>query len=190
MQILRILKAYGWASFLVMASGLEADEKRLSATTPKPTVAEAAVFLDEAETKLLELGVEAGQASWVQSTYITDDTDILAATAGDRLLAATVDFAKRDTRFDKLTLPTDLARKMKLLKLAFTLTAPADPQERQELTRIAVSLENTYGKKKYCPGGNQPCQTLQDLTPLMANSRNPAKLLKAWRGWHAIAPPM
>jgi peptidyl-dipeptidase A len=79
---------------------------------------------------------------------------------------------------------------MKLLKLALTLPAPSNIEERQELTRIAVSLEGAYGKGKYCPDGGGPCQTLQDLTPLMADSRDPAKLLDAWQGWHAISPPI
>ncbi len=82
-----------------------------------PTVAEARAFLDEAEQKLLALSVDAGRAGWVQSTYITDDTEILAAQSNERQIAATVAYAKEATRFDKLKLPAETARKLKLLKL-------------------------------------------------------------------------
>src|SRR5437867_3851658 len=154
-----------------------------------PTVAEAKAFLDDAEAKLLALATDAGRAGWVQSTYITDDTEILAAQANERQIAATVAYAKKATRFDKLKLPEDLARKMRLLKLSLTLATPSDPKESEELTRITASMEGAYGKGKYCPPGKK-CLDLEDITKIMANSRESAELLDVWRGWHAIAPPL
>ncbi len=154
------------------------------------TVAGAKAFLDEAESRLLALGTEAGRASWVQSTYITDDTEILAAAANERQIAATVAYAKQATRFDKVKLPEELARKMKLLKLSLTLVTPSDPKEGEELTRITAAMEGAYGKGKYCPPGKDKCLDLEDITKIMANSRDAAELLDVWRGWHAIAPPM
>src|SRR5688572_33088498 len=85
-----------------------------------PTVAEAKAFVEEAEARLLELFEEAGRAGWVQATYITDDTEILAAKANERAIAAGVEYAKKATRFDKLKLPEDVARKLKLLKVGLT----------------------------------------------------------------------
>jgi peptidyl-dipeptidase A len=165
----------------------------LSAAGP-PTVREAQKFIEDAEARLLALSVEGQRADWVKSTYITDDTEALAAKADERAINATVDLAKKSTRFDALKLPDDVARKMKLLKLSLTLATPADPKESEELTRIAASMEGTYGKGKYCPpgasAGKNECLDLEDLTRLMANDRNPAKLLDAWRGWHAIARPI
>ncbi len=155
-----------------------------------PTLAEAKAFIEEAEARLMALSVDASRASWVQSTHITEDTEILAAQANERAIAAGVDFAKRATRFDGLKLPSDLARKMKLLKLSLTLAAPSNPKESEELTRIVASLEATYGKGKYCPDGQEKCLTLEDLTRLLANNRDPKQLLDGWVGWHRIAPPM
>ena len=55
-------------------------------------------------------------------------------------------------------------------------------------------MEGAYGKGKYCPpgkgAGKNECLDLEDLTRVMAASRNPAELLDVWRGWHAIARPM
>ncbi|HKF44365.1 MAG TPA: M2 family metallopeptidase [Thermoanaerobaculia bacterium] len=155
-----------------------------------PTVAEAKAFLDEVESKLFSLATDAGRSGWVQSTFITDDTEILAAQANERLISATVAYAKKATRFDGVKLPEDLARKMKLLKLSLTLATPSDAKESEELTRITASMEGAYGKGKYCPPGKDKCLDLEDITKIMANSRDNAELLDVWRGWHAIAPPM
>src|SRR6266852_7578706 len=137
------MRSLAWLVFLCFTA---------SAADKKPTVADAKAFLDEAEAKLLVLSVESGRADWVKDNFITDDTELLAAKADERVIAATVDLAKQSTRFDSLTLPADLARKMKLLRLSVTAATPADPKESEELTRIMASMEGTYGKGKYCPG--------------------------------------
>jgi peptidyl-dipeptidase A len=165
-------------------------KKASPAAAKAPTAAEAKAFLDAAEARLLALATEAGRAGWVQSTYITDDTETLAAQANERLIAATVAYAKQAARFDKVKLSEELARKMKLLKLSLTLAAPSDPKESEELTRITAAMEGAYGKGKYCPPGKNKCLDLEDITKIMANSRDAAELLDVWRGWHAIAPPL
>jgi peptidyl-dipeptidase A len=155
-----------------------------------PTVQEAKTFMEETETRLFALSVEAERAAWVQATYITEDTEVLAAQANERLIAATMALAKKATQFDKLPLPPEVARKMKLLKLSLTLAAPSNPKESADLTRIVASMEGAYGKGKYCPEGKEKCLTLEDLTRLLANNFNPAEVLDAWVGWHKISPPM
>ena len=154
-----------------------------------PTAAEAKAFVDAAEAKLLELAVEASHAGWVQSTYITDDTEILAAKANERAINAGVEYAKQAVRFDKIKLPDDVARKLLLLKNGLTLAAPSNPKESEEVTRIAAAMEGEYGKGKYCPEKDK-CLDLEDLSKIMAESRDPAQLLDAWRGWHSIAVPI
>jgi peptidyl-dipeptidase A len=155
-----------------------------------PTLADAEAFIKEAESRLLALSVDAQRAAWVQATYITQDTEILAAQANERSIAAGVEFAKQATRFDSLKLPPELGRKLKLLKLSLTLATPSNPKESEELTRIVASMEGTYGKGKYCQEGSDNCLTLEDLTRLFANDRDPRKLLAGWIGWHRVGPPM
>ena len=163
----------------------------LSAAPNSPSVAEAKKFLDEAEARLLDLTNEAGRAAWVQSNFITDDTEALAALANERQIGAAVELAKAATRFDKAALPPDMARKMKLLKLSLTLAAPSNDKERTEVTRIASSLEGMYGKGKYCPAGDKTkCLDLQDITKIMANSRDEKELKDVWKGWRTVSPPM
>ena len=165
----------------------------LSAAPNTPSVAEARKFLNEAEARLLELTNQAGRAAWVQSNFITDDTEALSAQANERQIGAAVELAKAATRFDKVVLPPDMVRKMKLLKLSLTLAAPSNDKERTEVTRIASSLEGMYGKGKYCPGGasdKTKCLDLQDITRIMANSRDEKELKDVWKGWRTVSPPM
>jgi peptidyl-dipeptidase A len=164
-----------------------------SVRAQKPATAdEVAKFLAEAETKLLALAILQQRAEWVKSTYITDDTEQLAAVANQRLIEATVQYAKQATRYDKLQLPADLRRKLDLLKLAITLPAPSDPKKSAELTQIVARMEGMYGKGKWNrkKGGQDEVLDITALTRLLADSRDPNELRDAWVGWHAIAPPM
>src|ERR1700682_2192082 len=80
------------------------------AADPKATLEEARKFIDDAEQKLLVLSVDSAQADWIKSTYITDDTEAIAAKLDERAIAATVRYAKEATRFDGLTLDPVTAR--------------------------------------------------------------------------------
>ena len=152
---------------------------------------EATKFMTDVEKRLMDLSIKSGRADWVKSTYITDDTEKLAADANTDLIAATTEFAEQSKRFDGVDLPADLQRKMKLLKLSLTLPAPKNEAERKELTEIAARMEGEYGKGKYCPDGDKgKCLSLPDLENIMTNSRDPEELKKAWLGWHQIAIPI
>jgi peptidyl-dipeptidase A len=161
-----------------------------SSVKQAPTVAEAETFMNNAEAKMLELSVYAARADWVKATYITDDTETLAAQADERAIAAQVEFAKQATRFDDLKLPPELARKMHLLKTSLVLPTPGDPRKSAELTEIASRMEGVYGKAKWCPPGKDKCLDIEDLGRLMAASHDPAELRDAWVGWHQISRPM
>jgi len=185
----RLLPAAAGALLFSFTAAAAEMAKRTSAGKP-PALAEAKAFVEEAEARILKLGEAANRAGWVQSTYITQDTEILAAKANEELINAGVEYAKKATRYDRLKLPPDLARKMRLLKLGLTLAAPANPKESEELTRIAASLESAYGKGKYCPEGKEKCLDIGEITKIMAESRDPNELLDVWQGWHTVSPPM
>lgn len=159
----------------------------------KPSADDARRFLDRAEEQLFRLSEEAGRASWVQATYITDDTEMLAARANQRLIDAVVQLVKESKRFEGVALPPDLARKMKLLKLSLTMATPSDPKESEEITRLATAMEAAYGKGRACKDGEtdpSKCLDINGVTRVMAESRNPAELLSVWRGWHAVGAPL
>src|SRR5260221_5461038 len=160
------------------------------------TVAEAQAFMKKAEDQLLDLGVRASRASWVQENFITDDTEAMSAQANEKLTAVATQLALDARRFDGMKLPADLARKFLLLKLSLTAPAPNNDAERKELTELASKLDGMYGKGKYCkpaassdasagagpasdkPGGPahaQPkCPALTDRSGLTAHKTEPA----------------
>ncbi len=154
-----------------------------------PTIEEATEFVAEAEQHLIELGLEAQRASWVQQNFITLDTEMLAAKAGERAVTAAVQYAKKAPRYDGLTLPADVRRKLEFLKLSLTVPAPGEPKKTAELSQITASLDADYGRGKYCPPGKE-CLNLEQLSDTIDESHDPKELLEAWNGWHSIAPPM
>ncbi len=156
----------------------------------RATPEEAKAFIDAAELKLLALNNDAQRADWIKDTYITDDTEAVAAIIDERAINATVGYAKQSTQFDGLPLDAVTARKIKLLKLSLTIATPNDPKESEELTRITAGMEGTYGKGKYCPDTPQTCKDLEALSKILAESRDAKQLQDAWTGWHAIARPM
>jgi len=158
------------------------------AVAAPPTVEDARKFIDEAEAKLLTLNIDAQRADWVKSTYITDDTEAMAAKADEHAIAVQVDLVKQAKKFSGLKLPADLERKLHLLIVSLTMPAPADPALSAEVTRIVAGMEGAYGKGKYCKSGK--CLDLDQLSRILSESRDRAELLDAWTGWHAISPRM
>ena len=147
--------------------------------------------MDRAEADFLKLGVDAQRAGWVAETFITDDTEKINAQATERLIARTTELVTESKQFDALHLPADLARKFLLLKLSLGMPAPGNAKLREELTEVAASLDGSYGKGKYCPGGTkEPCFGIDDLDEQMIKLRDPKKLAEIWAGWHQIGAPM
>ncbi len=176
------------------ARGAEAQAAQAAKPTAHataPTAAEAKKFLEDAEQRLFDLGVKASRASWVQENFITDDTEQIAAEAGEAANTAAAKYAKEAHRYDRVQLPPDLARKRLLLELATGFPAPDDPKAQKELAQVMVSLDGDYGKGKWCPDGDKkPCLDVTAVTKLMATSRDAEELKRAWIGWHAIGAPM
>jgi len=144
--------------------------------------------MDHAEAELLALANESSRATWVQETYITDDTEAIAAKANERSALRLNQLVLDSRRFQSLTLPPDLARKFTLLRLN---GSPTDPKLVAELTQTAAALDGMYGKGKYCPGNDQSkCVGIEEIGVMMAKSRDPKELLDLWQGWHTISPPM
>ena len=157
------------------------------------TRAQAEAFLKDAEAQLLKVGNEAQRASWIQSTYITEDTEALSADANEAAINVTKKLARAAVRFDKVNLPPDMRRKMYLLKNALTVATPGDAKESSELTKLLSGMEGTYGRGKYCRDNvadKGKCLDITAIEDVMAQSRDPKELLDVWKGWHTIAKPM
>ena len=153
------------------------------------TPAEAQAFIENAETRLLSLWIDAERASWVYSTFITDDTELIQAQARQKVIDETVSLSKEAQRFKGLNLPPDVARKFRLLPISLSLVAPSDPAKSKELSEIAAQMEGIYGKGKYCPPGKE-CMDIGAISDRLAISRDPKELKELWEGWHTIAKPI
>jgi peptidyl-dipeptidase A len=179
---------------LILAGGIAAQagpaEKDAGKNAP-PTAAEAQKFIEDAEQRLFDLGVKASRAAWVQENFITDDTEQISAEAGEEANTVAAKYAKEAHRYDAVSLSPELARKRLLLELATGFPAPDDPKAQKELAQILASLDGDYGKGKWCPDGDKkPCLDVTAIEKLMAESRNPEELKRAWIGWHSIGAPM
>ena len=163
-------------------------------------IAEARGFLDSAERTLADLNYRASTADWVAATYITEDTELLSADAQERLATAVQGLAAGTQRYARTALPAVERRKMDLLRLTLVAPPPEDPEKASELTRLTVGLGADYGRGRYCRRGalgtpadvtaDSSCYQINELSKVLAESRDPRVLLDAWRGWHDIAPPM
>jgi peptidyl-dipeptidase A len=159
--------------------------------TSAPTPEEAQKFIEAAEQRLFDLGVKAQRAAWVQENFITVDTEGIAADLGEQANTAATQYAKQAHRFDHVQLSSELSRKRLLLELASGFPAPDDPKAQKELAQLLSSLDGDYGKGKWCPdGAAKPCLDVTAVGKLMATSRNPDELKRAWVGWHAVGAPM
>ncbi|MFL5425514.1 MAG: M2 family metallopeptidase [Myxococcales bacterium] len=150
--------------------------------------ASAKEFVSKTNDDLQRLTTRSNTAEWIKSTYITEDTERLAADANEVLLGYNAAAVKTAARWNGGKLDPETARMLYLLRTGSSLAAPADPRRRLELTTLAARLEGLYGKGKYCKGGK--CRDLEELSDVIGKSRDPKELLDAWTGWHAIAREM
>jgi peptidyl-dipeptidase A len=156
-----------------------------------PTAAEARRFIDDADARLLALNDRQQRADWVAANFITGDTETISAEYKEASIAAATALALQARRFDGLDLPAEVARRLRLLKLSLVLPAPNNEAERAELTGIAAGLEGEYGRGAWCPKGEgDDCLDIGGVSHILADSRDPEALRRAWEGWHVIARPM
>jgi peptidyl-dipeptidase A len=157
----------------------------------EPTAEDARKFIDAAEANLFDLEIKASRGEWVAANFITDDTEQIAADADEIFNTAATRYAKEAHRYDQVQLPPELARKRRLLELATNFPAPDDPKAQKELAQVLASLNGDYGKGKWCPDGDKKtCLDVTAVEKLMATSRDPEELKRAWVGWHAVGAPM
>jgi peptidyl-dipeptidase A len=163
-----------------------------ASTSSTPTAADAKAFLDTVDSTLKRLFIEASQAGWVAQNFITEDTEALDARMTQVVADTIARYAKESVKFDKVEVPADERRQLDLLKLSLVLATPADAREAEEVSRLVSSMRGVYGKGKWCADASKPdtCLNIDDVTKVMASSRNEKELRQVWEGWHTISPPI
>jgi peptidyl-dipeptidase A len=148
----------------------------------------ARAFIAAVEKDLFDLSVIGGRAAWVNATYITDDTDALAAYFGTIGTEKGVQYAKEAAEWSRVEgLDPDTARKLNILRGALVLAAPNG--QAAELNTISTRLQSTYGKGRATLGGKEI--TGDEAEEKMGTLRNPAQLQEIWTSWHSnVGRPM
>lgn len=181
---LRVIALVSAAS-LVIGCGQNNDHGNLRDIQPTET---AKQFVARIEEEGGQLNKEVSAAYWVRSTYITPDTAILAAKAGERALTFESNMVKQAKQFRSAEMDSDTARAIELMLRGSSAPAPNDPALRAELSAILTDMEGQYGAGKYCNAAGK-CRELQELESVLAKSRDYDELLDVWSGWRQVSPP-
>lgn len=161
-----------------------------AAKAPDNETADQFVARVNAEFKAMYPELTAAQ--WISSTYINDDSQLLASKANERYLTQLKSWIDQSRKFEGKPMSPESARAILLLKLGNPLPPPNDPQDLAELTKIAAKMEGDYGAGSYCTrqGDAQHCRQLGELEDVLRTSRDYNAQLDAWAGWHSVAKPM
>ena len=144
-------------------------------------------FLNETNQTLKEQAYSTSLASWIHANFITPDTTQIASESGARFSALATKMALESKKYkgrDK-----NQKRMLELLGRGLTVPSPGDPIKNKELSKLKTELESLYGSGQYCKT-KKKCQSLEDLTKVMAKSRKHRKLLETWKGWRTVSIPM
>jgi peptidyl-dipeptidase A len=172
-----------------------ASARTVPDSAPAPAVAEqpvtasgATAFVAEAETKLATISEYQQRVAWTRATDITFDTMWLEAKVNAEVTELQVQLANEAARFNDVTVPADVRRKLNLLRLGIVLPAPSRPGAASELAEITTRLDSTYSTGKFEFKGKEI--TLDDANVLIAESRDPAETRALYEGWRTISPVM
>jgi peptidyl-dipeptidase A len=147
------------------------------------TAGDADTFVAKAEKELADISIDANRAGWINATYITDDTDAMAAEVSARQTELQVKYASEAAKYlDVQGLSSDTKRKLDLIRNGITLPAPSRPGAADELSTIATRLQSEYGKGKGTLDG-KPING-SDIEAAMGTTRDPAKLKEMWISWN------
>ncbi|KQS04488.1 peptidyl-dipeptidase [Sphingomonas sp. Leaf357] len=155
-----------------------------------PTAAAADAFVAQSEKTLYDFSIQSSQVNWVNATYITDDTDAMAARINAEGTELSVKLALEAAKYDKVAgLAPDTRRKLDLLRGGITLPAPTTPGAATELSTLVTKMSSSYGKGKGTLDG-KPING-SDIEAAMGTERDPAKLKEMWVSWHDnVGAPM
>lgn len=156
-----------------------------------PTAADADAFIASVEKDLFDYTVEASQVNWVNSTYLTEDTDAMASRINAVGTEKSVKYALEAAKYkDVAGLSADTKRKLDILRTGIVLPAPTTPGAATELNTIATDLQSQYGKGRGTFNGKDISGS--DIEAEMGNLQNtPAQFAEMWTSWHdKVGAPM
>jgi peptidyl-dipeptidase A len=179
----KLLSASLFGASLMLASPSYADGHANS--EKKAETAKEFVARIQAEGLILNKEIEA--AYWVRQTYITPDTAVLAAKAGEKSLAFESSVVEQAKQYKGTKMDVETARAIELMLRGASAPAPNDPKLQAELAKVLTEMEGKYGAGEYCNEKGE-CRELQELEKVLASSRDYNELLDVWKGWRTVSP--
>jgi peptidyl-dipeptidase A len=186
-----IISTLALALSLAAAAPAFAQAAPTAAPAAAPTAADADAFIAAAEKDLFDYTVEASQVNWVNSTYLTEDTDAMASRINAIGTEKSVKYALEAAKYkDVPGLNADTKRKLDILRTGLVLPAPTKPGAATELNQIATDLQSQYGKGRGKLNGKEISGS--DIEAEMGNLQNtPAQFAEMWTSWHDnVGAPM
>jgi peptidyl-dipeptidase A len=173
------------AAACLVATGSTAQPNAPAPAAPAaaPTAADADAFVARAERELGDYSVINNRAQWVNATYITEDSDALAAYFGTIGTEMGVRLAGEAAHYQNVPgLSADTRRKLNLLRNGLVLAAPTTPGAAAEMNRISTDLSSQYGRGRGTMGGET--LTGNEIEARMGTVRDPAQLQEMWTSWN------
>ena len=178
-------------SLCLVLPACERDATQAPVVSGVPEDESAEEFVARVNDEIRAMYPEMTASQWISSTYINQDSQLLAAKGNERWLTALNGWVEQARRFEGQEMSPATARAISLLKLSTSMPAPRDAEKLAELTRIATRMEGMYGAGAYCvEGKTDDCRQLGALEEVLRSSRDYDDQLDAWQGWHSIAQPM
>ncbi|KAL3288649.1 hypothetical protein HHI36_003082 [Cryptolaemus montrouzieri] len=155
---------------------------------------EALQFLREYDLEASRMCFTVGTSQWIYATNMTDFNK--RRMVEEQVLKAKFDKLtwSRAMAFDWTKIPDPMVRRH--LKFLVTSGRGSLPDEKyNEIHHLISEMKDIYAHVRVCPYDNNDkiyCDLeLEDLSEIMAKSRNPLELAHVWKEWHdKTGPPM
>ena len=151
----------------------------------------AADWVAMVEKDLFDFGVEYAQVSWINATYITQDTDAIAAKYGAEATEKSVTYANKAAEYARVPgLDPEVARKLDMLRNGIVMPAPVRDGAADELATLSTQLGSMYGEGKGTLDGKEINGS--DIEAAMGDpDLTPAQKAEMWESWHNnVGAPM
>jgi len=181
---INIQKSGGLTQRLKLAAAVTA----LLCATSFPVLAEpdeVQDFIARAESELASADEAHQRTQWVNLTYITDDTNWLAARSNENFTALQMRLAREAAAFRGRKLDPEVERRLLLLTLTIRSPAPTNPEDAREWADIQARMTSQYNRHRILEGG-QTLGSYGEVRRVMETTSDPATLKELWHGWHAV----
>ncbi len=165
------------------------DKTQTTSSVQQLTQQDAQAFLDNVETQMKALVIEASRAEWIYQNFITEDTSALASQENQKYTEAGVKYAMEAAKFDNVEVTPEQRRKLNILKQSLVIPAPQDTEKSAELAKLAADMGSIYGKGTYTTKDGETL-SLVAMSAKMSSSRDYDELLELWQGWRTVSPEM